>query len=56
MDDKERTPEAPEEPHRIPQIGANEGLPPIHTLPYEIEQNVRRIAAELAEGRDPEYD
>jgi hypothetical protein len=41
---------------RVPAMGKYEGLAPMHTLPFAIEQNVHRIATQIAEGRQATYD
>ena len=49
----------PEAPPRLPplgKMGVYGGLPPRHTLPFEIEQNVHRIATQINTGRPATYD
>lgn len=51
--------DAAEAPPRLPplgRLGVYGGLPPLHTLPFAIEQNVARIATQIAEGRPATYD
>lgn len=46
-------------PSRLPPLGGMgkyDGLPPRHTSPFAIEQNVSRIATQIAEGRPATYD
>jgi hypothetical protein len=46
-------------PSKLPPMGGMGnygGLPPRHTLPFAIEQNVSRIATQIAEGRPATYD
>ena len=46
-------------PSRLPPMGgmgSYGGLPPRHTEPFAIEQNVSRIATQIAEGRQATYD
>ena len=51
--------DAMSDPPRLPPMGGMGnygGLPPLHTWPFEIEKNVSRIAAQIAEGRPATYD
>ena len=56
---EEPTVQRDDSPPRLPPMGgmgSYGGLPPLHTLPFAIEKNVSRIAAQIAEGRPPTYD
>jgi hypothetical protein len=48
--------DGPSAPPRLPPMGKYEGLAPLHTTPFAIEQNVARIATQIALGRPATYD